>query len=159
MTILDQGDLMPLVSGLPKIHKPGFPLRPIVSAVGSYTHQLAKYLADILKLLANISFTVKDSFSFTHELLSITNIPFTCSFDVVSLFTNIPVDKAIDIYLKKLYKDTDKVDNFTCEQFKELLKYCVKQIHFQFEDKYFDQRERWSGYGVSCIGDMWTTSF
>ena len=123
-----------------KIHKPGFPLRPIVSAVGSCTHQLAKYLADILTPLANNSF--KDSFSFTHELLSVSNIPFKCSFDVVSLFKNIPVDKAIDICLKKLYKDTDRVNNLTCEQFKRLLKYCFKENHFQFEDKY-----------------LWTTSF
>ena len=66
-----------------------------------------------------------------------------CSFDVVSLFTNIPVDKAIDICLKNLYKDTDKVNNLTCEQFKRLLKYCVKENHFQFEDKYLTRLMEW----------------
>ena len=171
------------IYGLPKIHKPGFPLRPIVSAVGSYISW--QYLIDILKPLANNSFTVKDSFSFTHELLSVTNIPFMCSFDVVGLFKNIPVDKGIDICLKKLYKDTDRVNNLTCEQLKRLLKYCVKENHFQFEDKYFDQIDGvamgsplgpilanilcqiWNNMFLThmkvtyqhCIGDMWTTSF
>ena len=41
--------------------------------------------------------------------------------------------------MKKLFKDTNKVNNLTCEHFKRLLKYCVKENHFQFEDKYFDQ--------------------
>ena len=34
--------------GLPKIHKKKNPLRPIISAVGTYTHSLAKYLVEIL---------------------------------------------------------------------------------------------------------------
>ena len=60
------------IYGLPKIHKPGFPLGPTVSAVGSYISW--QYLVDILKPLVNNSFTVKDIFSFTYELLSVTNI-------------------------------------------------------------------------------------
>lgn len=34
--------------GLPKVHKEGTPMRPIVSAIGSPTHKLAKELARIL---------------------------------------------------------------------------------------------------------------
>ena len=33
--------------GLPKIHKKENPLRPIISAIGSFTHHLAKYLFEI----------------------------------------------------------------------------------------------------------------
>ena len=43
--------LSPLFYGLPKVHKPGVPLRPIVSTVGSVTYPLAKYLARLLALL------------------------------------------------------------------------------------------------------------
>ena len=42
----------PQIYGLPKIHKDGIPLRPIVSAIGSPTYQLAKTLARILTPLA-----------------------------------------------------------------------------------------------------------
>ena len=41
--------------GLPKIHKPGIPLRPIVSSIGAATYNTAKELAKILKPLAGMS--------------------------------------------------------------------------------------------------------
>ena len=90
---------------LPKIHKSGAPLRPIVSAIGSYSHNLAKYLTRIIKQYANNEYTVKDSFSFVNELLCWPSVPFMCSFDIVSLFTNIPINETIEICLDKLYKD------------------------------------------------------
>ena len=41
---------VPLLYGLPKIHKPAVPLRPIVSFVNSPTYQLSKHLVNIRKL-------------------------------------------------------------------------------------------------------------
>ena len=41
--------------GLPKIHKPGIPLRPIVSSIGAETYNTAKELAKILKPLVGMS--------------------------------------------------------------------------------------------------------
>ena len=41
--------------GLPKIHKPDTPLRPIVSSCGSVTYGVAKELAKILKPLVGKS--------------------------------------------------------------------------------------------------------
>ena len=41
--------------GLPKIHKPGIPLRPTVSSIGAATYNTAKELAKILKLLMGMS--------------------------------------------------------------------------------------------------------
>ena len=127
------------IYGLPKLHKKDVPLRPIVSGIGSYTHGLAKYLSDILKPLAYNEFTIKDSFSFANDMLSISSAPFMCSFDVVSLYTNIPVDEAIDICLNKLYCNDEIVYNLTRSQFKKLLNYCVKQNHFAFNDNIYDQ--------------------
>ena len=42
----------PQIYGLPKVHKEGTPLRPIVAAIGSPTHPLAKKLASILAPLS-----------------------------------------------------------------------------------------------------------
>ena len=50
--------------GLPKIHKEGTPVRPIISQIDSYTYQLAKFLVSILQPLATNSYTLKDSFTF-----------------------------------------------------------------------------------------------
>ncbi|CAF4690057.1 unnamed protein product, partial [Rotaria sp. Silwood2] len=35
--------------GLPKVHKNGYPLRPIISTIGSYQYQLSKYLAKAIR--------------------------------------------------------------------------------------------------------------
>ena len=50
--------------GLPKIHKENVPLRPIMSAIGSPTYKLSKYLANIFSPLQNNKYTVKNSASF-----------------------------------------------------------------------------------------------
>ena len=45
----------PKLYGLPKLHKPGFPMRPIVSFCVSPTYQLSKYLTTILQPLTDKS--------------------------------------------------------------------------------------------------------
>ena len=47
--------LIPKLYGLPKIHKEGVSLRPIVSFVVSPTYELSKYLSDILSPLVGNS--------------------------------------------------------------------------------------------------------
>ena len=46
---------LPKLYGLPKLHKPGFPMRPIVSFCGSPMYQLSKYLTTILQPLTEQS--------------------------------------------------------------------------------------------------------
>ena len=51
--------------GLPKIHKPGIPLRPIVSFVNSPTYAISGYLARILSpVIGHTDYTVKNSCEF-----------------------------------------------------------------------------------------------
>ena len=90
----------PTLYGLPKIHKNDTPLRPILSSVGSYNHECAKWLSEILTPLRHHSTTVKDIFDFLHRLhnISIDN-KIMDSFDVISLFTDIPVDFTINLIL------------------------------------------------------------
>ena len=45
----------PKLYGLPKLHKPNIPMRPIVSFCGSPTYQLSKYLTNVLKPLTDES--------------------------------------------------------------------------------------------------------
>ena len=49
------GAVSPKYYGLPKIHKPGIPLRPIISSTGTVTYNTAKELAKILKPLVGLS--------------------------------------------------------------------------------------------------------
>ena len=43
------------------------------------------------------------------------------SFDVESLFTNIPLQETIDLYVENLFQDRTHVDNFSKDSFRELL--------------------------------------
>ena len=116
-------DLTLLIYGLPKLHKTDISLRQFISDFGSDTHNLSKYLSDILKPYASNEYTVKDSFSSVNDLLPVSKVPFMCSLDVNSLFTNIPVDETIEICLNLLYQNTNVVEKLTRYQFKRLLIY------------------------------------
>ena len=50
-TMYPTSSTAPMFYGLPKIHKTGTPLRPIVSSMGSVTYGVAKVIAKILKPL------------------------------------------------------------------------------------------------------------
>ncbi|BHF67772.1 hypothetical protein SprV_0301080100 [Sparganum proliferum] len=85
--------------GLPKVHKEGAPLRPIVSLKGTPKYGLAKWLFRRLKFLtADSDTTVCSSTQFLEKLKGVSLLPneVMVSFDVTSLFTSIPQDLAIE---------------------------------------------------------------
>ena len=98
----------PKFYGLPKIHKPDVPLRPIVASQGSPTYNLAKYLAEILKPFVGKSehYVVNSKEFITKiEQTKLDEDEILVSFDVVSLFTNVPVDEACNIAKERLLLD------------------------------------------------------
>ena len=92
------GCVPPKFYGLPKIHKPDTPLRPIVSSCGSVTYGVAKELAKILKPLVGKSQHHIDSTQDFVEQAKIFKLePGEClsSYDVSALFTSVPIDPAL----------------------------------------------------------------
>ena len=84
----------PKLYGLPKLHKPGFSMRPIVSFCGSPTYQLSKYLTTILQPLTDKSrrkLQSTEDFINATKTVQITDDYKLVSFDVKSLFTSIPL--------------------------------------------------------------------
>ena len=57
----------------------------------------AKFCDQLLKLLTNIEYTIKDSFSFAKEVLEFVASLFTTNFDIKSLFTNIPLTETLNL--------------------------------------------------------------
>ena len=104
--------MVPRIYSLPKIHKDGVPLRPIVNTIGSPTYKLARFLANLLKpLVGKTNSFVKDSTSWINEIgnerLNIDDI--LVSFDVVSLYTKILVSDAIETIRSLTNDDTTKL--------------------------------------------------
>ena len=93
---------LPRVYGLPKIHKPGCPLRVIVSSIGSLLYPLATYLHNILfKTIPKANSYIKNSFELVDKLkrLHITDEYKLISLDVKSLFMNVPMEIAVGLTL------------------------------------------------------------
>ena len=98
----------PAIRGSIKHHKPGFPLRPIVSSIGSALYNTSKFLSDILSPIQNLNgYSVLNSSQFAKEVanMEILDDEVMVSFDVVSLFTAIPVNKACEYIRDKLDND------------------------------------------------------
>ena len=91
-----------------KTHKQNVPLRPIISSIGTFSYKTAKYLAKILSPLAQNSHLLKNSNDFINRLnkLKLRNSHMV-SFDVESLFTNVPLDYTINLILEKIYQDKE----------------------------------------------------
>ena len=102
------GTVPPMYYLLSKVHKPGMPLRPLMSSIGSVTHSTAKELARIIKpLVGGSSHHVKNNMDFIQSIEGIQLRPEECmmSFDVEALFTSVPVQPAIAIIKKLLEED------------------------------------------------------
>ena len=52
------------------------------------------------------------------------------SFDVVSLFTNDPLEETINIIIKRIYDKNEINTNIPKQDMKELLYLCTKNAHF-----------------------------
>ena len=133
----------PKFYGLPKIHKKNIPLRSIVSSIGSVAYGLAKVLADIIKPLMGCSeHHVQNSQKFAEEIKEMKLQKGECitSYDVVALFTSIPILSALEVMKKKLKQDTElqKRTIMPVDTILELLAFCLNNTYFVFQDTYYE---------------------
>ncbi|KAL9958481.1 hypothetical protein ACROYT_G035498 [Oculina patagonica] len=134
----------PAIRGSVKHHKEGNPLRPIVTCIGSALYNTSKFLTDILSPLQNRNgYSVANSLQFSKEVsdIKIDENEVLVSFDVVSLFTAIPVDKAC-IYIKnKLEQDASLSSrtNLDINDIISLLQFTLSNNYFMFNDKIYKQ--------------------
>ena len=63
------------------------------------------------------------------------------SFDVVSLFTNVPLEKTIDIILRKVYQEKLIKTKINREDLKNMLYLCTKEGHFAFNGDTYIQTD------------------
>ena len=120
------------IYGSAKVHKPlknGLPpFRTILSATGTPTYKLAKFLVLVLSDITQNGFTIKDSFTFVDEILTQDSDLYMASLDVDALFTNIALDETnyksfIPTYRKRVLLHTLLHRSFSicCDHLKTVL--------------------------------------
>ena len=127
-------------------------LRPIVSFVGNYNYNLAKHLCNLFSPHLPEQYCKKDTFAFVEQLKRVSLVDkFLVSFDVTSLFTNIPLSTTIKLAVDLIKtsqpdlniseKDLTSLFNFaTCEtHFLFLFNFATCETHFLFKGKFYDQ--------------------
>ena len=140
--LMTSGSCPGIMYGLPKIHKPNVPMRPILSANNTTTYNLSQYLVSILSDLSSNDFTIKNSYDFANFITSLEDSSkyIMCSFDIESLFTNIPLDETIEIIISKLFSEPNNTfHGFSKSEFKSLLSLATKSSTFLFDDKLYRQ--------------------
>ena len=131
----------PKLYGQPKLHKPGIPMRPIVSFCGSPTYQLSKYLTIILQPLTDkLRRKLQSSENFIDAIKTV-QIPDDyklVSFDVKSLFTNIPPQLALQCTETAIQQSTVEL-RLPTANIMVLLNLCLTSTYFQYNGKHYKQ--------------------
>ena len=135
---------IPRMYALPKTHKVGTPQRPILSMIGSSHHELAKWLAVILHQVQEQFSTncIKDSFTFAQTMQDLRlegKDVYLCSFDISSLFTNVPLKEMIGICAEALYKDPSSTPPILQAVFNEVTDSATSSAEFSFNDTMYKQ--------------------
>ena len=112
--------------------------KPILSAIGTPTYNIATFLALILKPLTTDDYMLRDMFEVSRDIFNQNPNLFMASFNVDSLFTYIPSDETINI-IEKLLSENETVHNLNKDQFKSLSTLATKESYFPFEGELYQQ--------------------
>ena len=142
----------PIFYGVPKIHKEGCPLRPIVSQTLGPTKSLHQLLDSYLQYAeSQIPNLLKDTTSFLQLILNkqnnINSNSLLVTLDVVSLYTNIPQEEGID-FVVEYYSENlvnqqlqnNSVKPISPSLLKTLLQYVLNNTIFTFNNKFYSQK-------------------
>ena len=124
--------ITPRIYGLPKLHKNGIPLRPIVSNINSLTYFISKHFVSILNhLTENSQYNIKNSFELKNKLNTIilSTDDILASFDVKSLFTNIPIEIVLS-EINVRWVELESYTNIKKQDFIDLLKIILTKHNF-----------------------------
>ncbi|XP_036317829.1 uncharacterized protein LOC118732826, partial [Rhagoletis pomonella] len=128
----------PSMIALPKIHKPGNPMRPIINHKSAPGYKLSKYLKSFLK--EKLELPNKYTNTNTGELiermksLEIPKDAKFVSFDVKDLYPSIPTAETVTILTKTV---TEKTDKNVATEIVNTLRVTLDQNYFKFNNKIY----------------------
>ena len=122
---------------VPKIHKPTPAFCPIVSNGRIASYEVAHFIAQsLVHSTCNNFYSVKISYDLVDKLKLISSSNYSmCSFDVKSLFTNVPILGALDCLEKRFHEF--HYSSTEIEQIHNLVHFCIRQTTFFFSKVFF----------------------
>ena len=141
------------IYGTSKMHKfsssDSFPkLRSILSSIGTFNYNLARFLCDHPSLLAPNDYSCKNTFSFISQIKN-ANLSKKCllSYDVTSLFTNIPLQETVDIAINSIFNPNPNLNITKKKELKKLFLFATSQTRFIFNSEFYNQID---GVVIGC---------
>lgn len=129
---------------LPKIHKQDIPMRPIVSTINAPHSALSKWLANIINnIVEKDHYNVPNSYVLKERLVNIRlrRNEVLVSFDVVSLFTSIPLQMVLEI-VKNRWNDLERFTEVPYRNFMDMLEFCIIDCnYFSFMGSFYKQKD------------------
>ena len=96
----------------------------------------------MLEVLTTNEYTIKDSFTFAEELQSCFDSKLVMvSFDIESLFTNIPLQETVNHCVENLFKDRTHLDNLLKDSFRKLLTQTMSESLILFDQEFYKQHD------------------
>ena len=131
---------LPHIYGLPKIHKDGIPLIPIVSHRGSACHPLNRFLVKIISPLASKSSSYVKNPAHFNDLIRSNQM---VSQNEENLLTKVPTHEALAVVRNKRIADP-LLEERTCvpiDDLMEMLTFCVGTTYFGTGSDIYRQEE------------------
>ena len=133
----------PRIYGLPETHKSNILLRPIVSYVNTFAWFISLFSWHLSSLNGKSDYTVKNSAHFvsTSNKEKVDENEIMVSFDVESLFTNVPIEGAVRATLWKLESDLSFPNHttLTAAQIDDLPNFVLRSTYFQYDGAIYEQ--------------------
>ncbi|CAF1423244.1 unnamed protein product [Rotaria sordida] len=133
---------------LPKAHKPGTPLRPIISGLKHPAIKISKFLDELLRPLFDkmaAKTTVNSGFELVKQLqqwssINIRQETLFCTIDVTDLYTMVPQTEGV-LSLKKMldHLKLKQVGGLKIETIIRLSRFVMQNNYFSYEGQYYHQ--------------------
>ena len=133
----------PRMYGMIKAHKPekNYPMRLVVSTIGTANYGLSEYLVKITKNTLNKNpIRLRNTQAFVEEAKTWKIEPdeVQVSYDVVNLYPSVPIKESIEVLVEQLNQDRVKLQKQTklkINEIKELLELCLSKCYFLYDDQ------------------------
>ncbi|CAF5208651.1 unnamed protein product, partial [Rotaria magnacalcarata] len=134
---------------IPKPHKAGAPLRPIVSSMSMPTTGISKFLDKLIRPIFDKharSTTIIDGVDLIHRLEAYTTNGYLkpktyfCTFDITDLYTMLPQEESFDILIEFFVQHGyQKVQNIPIDIIRKLALIVITENVFVYEKKFYRQ--------------------